>query len=631
MNRRSIKNRFLTALIISAMAPVLLQPAAFAARTLMGDLNGDGWVDFDDLSIFSKAYGASPGLSGWNAGCDLNGDGKVDVKDLDLLKSNYNLNMAPELLNGLSFSDPAGAANNGKTRITLGSPSASGNTFRYFISPGSGEVLAPVAGYDAGGWTAAASGDLISVSDGRHIGVAEVDSGGRVVRFSDAAAVVVNESGGGGNTGGGSSGGNTPPKSGEEDVKIIVNGEEKTAAKASTETIDGKKVTTVVLDDTKVEEMLNSGSGSTVVTIPVNNNSDVVVGSLNGQTVRNMEAKDAILEVKTGSVTFTLPAAQINIGSVSESLGSQADLKDISVNVRIAEPPADTARIIEDTAGSNSYQVVVRPVEFEITCTSGDKTVEVSRFSAYVERTVAIPDGIDPARVTTGIVLNSDGTFSHVPTSIVQIGGRYYARINSLTNSVYSVIWNPKTFKDAEGHWAREAIEDMASRLVIAGTGEDRFEPDSRVTRGEFAAIVVRALGLMRTGTGKDVFKDVSMEDPNYDAVSIAYEYGIVSGSGAGSFGPSEEITREQAMAVIARAMGIAGLENGCGENETETLLSAYGDAGEISGWARSSAAVCIRSEIISGSGGQIAAKRNITRAEAAVIVRKLLQRSGLI
>jgi len=57
---------------------------------------------------------------------------------------------------------------------------------------------------------------------------------------------------------------------------------------------------------------------------------------------------------------------------------------------------------------------VVKPVEFEVTCTSGIKTVEVSKFNGYVELAVAIPDGADPSKITTGTVLNADSTFCHV-------------------------------------------------------------------------------------------------------------------------------------------------------------------------------------------------------------------------
>lgn len=230
------------------------------------------------------------------------------------------------------------------------------------------------------------------------------------------------------------------------------------------------------------------------VTLPTNATSGVVIGELNGQTVKGMEIKEATLEIKTGTVSYTLPASQINIDAVSAQLGS--DLKDIKVSVKIAEPSADTVKVVEDTAKKNSYQIVVKPVEFEITCTSGSKTVEVSKFNGYVERTVAISDGVDPAKITTGIVLNSDGTFGHVPTTIVKIDSKYFAKIKSLTNSTYSVIWNPVTFADVANHWGKDAVNDMGSRMVVTGVSKNTYEPDRSITRAEFAAIVVRALGL---------------------------------------------------------------------------------------------------------------------------------------
>jgi hypothetical protein len=54
-----------------------------------------------------------------------------------------------------------------------------------------------------------------------------------------------------------------------------------------------------------------------------------------------------------------------------------------------------------------------------------------------------------------------------VPTVIYQKDGKWYARINSLTNSTYSIIWNPVSVKTIENHWARETVNDMAGRLVI--------------------------------------------------------------------------------------------------------------------------------------------------------------------
>ena len=437
---------------------------------------------------------------------------------------------------------------------------------------------------------------------------------------------------------GGNSGGSTPPPPPPQPqpsgagVIILVNGKTETAATATTTQNGNQTVTTIAVDDKKVEEKLQTEGNNATVTIPVNNSADVVVGQLNGQTVKNMETKEAVLEIKTENVTYTLPASQINIDNVSGQMGQNVELNDIKVNVAISTPPQDTVKVIEDTASKNNYQVVVKPVEFNITCSSGNKTVEVSKFNGYVERLVAIPEGIDPSKITTGIVLNSDGTFSHVPTAIKIINDRYYAKINSLTNSTYSVIWSPKTFKDVENHWAKDAVNDMASRLVISGVGNDSFAPDRDITRAEFSAIIVRALGLMHPRTGKTSFSDVSKNDWYYDAVSIAYEYGIISGYGNGKFGPMDKITHEQAMAMVAQAMKITKLKAEYKNGEAEQLIASYGDFKNASSWSKNSIALCVKTGVVPDGSGKLAApKDNITRAEVAVIVQRLLQKSNLI
>lgn len=411
-----------------------------------------------------------------------------------------------------------------------------------------------------------------------------------------------------------------------EKTEIIVDGNTEATAKTTTTNEGDKTVTTVTIKN-NIEKQISTGS---TIVIPVNNNADIVVGQLSGQLVKTMETKDAVLVIKTNNVTYTLPASQINIDSVSEQLGQEVKLKDITVNVTIAEPPADTIRIVEDTANKNTYQVVVKPVDFEITCTSGDKTVNVSRFNGYVERMIAIPDGIDPYKITTGIVLNKDGTFSHVPTTIVMVNGKYYAKISSLTNSTYSVIWNPKNFKDAENHWAKDTINDMGSRLVIKGVDADNFAPDRAITRAEFAAIIIGALGITESGkTNK--FSDVKESEWFYGTVSTVYEYGIISGYEDGSFKPDKVITREEAMAIIARAMKLAGIDTNITDTDAQLLFSKFKDANGVGDWAKKASAICIKNDIVAGSDGMLTPKDNITRAQTASIVRRMLKKANLI
>ncbi|SFG06678.1 Listeria/Bacterioides repeat-containing protein [Desulfotomaculum arcticum] len=442
-----------------------------------------------------------------------------------------------------------------------------------------------------------------------------------------AAASHHSSSGGGG----GSGGSNSSTTTDKTTTKVVVNGEEYNAGTTTTTTEGSRTVTIVTVDDDKIEALLEAKGNNTTVEIPISSTTDIAEGVLSGQTIKNMEAKAAVLVVKTDTISYTLPASEIDIDSVSEQIGAQAALKDIAIHVIIAAPPADTVKIVTDTADKNSYQIVVNPVEFEIICTNGDKTVEVSKFKAYVERTIAIPEGVDPLKITTAVVLNADGTLTHVPTQIISIDGKYYAKINSLTNSTYTVIYNPKEFKDVENHWAKEVVNDMGSRLVINGIGGENFAPDKDVTRAEFAAIMVKALGL-KAGSGASGFDDVKSSDWYSGYIKTAAEYGIISGYANGSFGPADKITREQAMTMIARAMKITGLKAELAAGEEEKLLSGYEDREVLAEYARSGIAECIKTGVVSGNSSTgIAPKDNISRAEVAVMVRRLLQKSGLI
>jgi hypothetical protein len=234
-------------------------------------------------------------------------------------------------------------------------------------------------------------------------------------------------------------GGSTP--STNNGAAVIVNGETKTAGTAQTTTNpSGQTVTTVTVDTGKLQTILDSQSSGATVTIPISGNSDVAAGTLTGAMVKSMENKEATLVVQTASGSYTLPASEINIDAVSQQLGSSVTLSDIKVTVSIAEPSASMTKVVESAAQNGSFTIMVPAVDYTITCTHGSQTVDVSSFNAYVERTIAIPDGVDPNKITTGVVVDPDGTTHHVPTRVTVINGKYYAVINSLTNSTYSVV-----------------------------------------------------------------------------------------------------------------------------------------------------------------------------------------------
>ncbi|MET0016895.1 S-layer homology domain-containing protein [Oscillibacter sp.] len=413
---------------------------------------------------------------------------------------------------------------------------------------------------------------------------------------------------------------------------VIVNGETKTAGTAQTATnSSGQTTTTVTVDTSKLENILASQGTGATVTIPITGNSDVAAGTLTGAMVKNMETKDATLVVQTHSGTYTLPASEININAVSQQLGTSVALSDIKVTVSISVPSASMTKVIESAAQDGGFTIMVPAVDYTITCAHGSQTVNVSSFNAYVERTIAIPYGVDPTKITTGVAVDPDGTTHHVPTKVTVINGKYYAVINSLTNSTYSVVWNPVEFSDVTNHWAKTAINDMGSRMVVNGVGNNNYAPDRNMTRAEFAAIMTRALGL-EPGTGASGFGDVASTDWCCGYIKTAAAYGIIKGYDNRNFRPNDTITREQTMAMIARAMTITKLSAGLTDSEINQLLSTFSDRESASTYAKGSIAACLKAGIISGTGATtISPKANITRAEVAVMVARLLQKSNLI
>jgi roadblock/LC7 domain-containing protein len=167
--------------------------------------------------------------------------------------------------------------------------------------------------------------------------------------------------------------------------------------------------------------------------------------------------------------------------------------------------------------------------------------------------------------------------------------------------------------------------------MVVTGVGNNNYAPDKNMTRAEFAAIMVRALGL-EPETGASGFVDVAAKDWYSSYIRTAASYGIVAGYNNGNFGPNDTITREQAMTMIARAVKITGLDAKLTDGETSRLLSAFSDGASASAYAKESIAACLKTGITSGTSAvTVSPKADISRAEVAVMVQRLLQKSNLI
>ncbi|MBJ9992087.1 InlB B-repeat-containing protein [Paenibacillus sp. S28] len=412
-------------------------------------------------------------------------------------------------------------------------------------------------------------------------------------------------------------------------LQVIVDGVAKDQiAAGSTTKENGKSVLTATIDPSKLADQLKQAADKSTVVIPVTASVDKVSVVLTGEAVKSMENKQAVLEVQTPSGTYKLPAGQIAIDDISSKLGEQVKLSDIVVHVEIAKSDEAAAVLAETAAAQGNFEVTASPVTFNVTASYNGKTVSVEQFDSYVEREIPLPAGVDPSKVTTAAVLNPDGSVRHVPTYVTTREGKYYAVVNSLTNSDYFLIWNAKTFADVEGHWSKQAVNDMASRMIVKGSDENHYNPDAVITRAELAAIVVRALGLSDNGSGT-TFSDVNSADWYAGAVAKAVEYGLIEGYDNRTFAPNRTITRQEALVIMSRAMKLAGLEAD-GAN-VESLLSSFADRTAVASWAKPAMAAAVKNGLVEGSAGGLNPTGNLTRAETAAIVQRFLIKANLI
>ncbi|MFC5448901.1 S-layer homology domain-containing protein [Paenibacillus aestuarii] len=416
-------------------------------------------------------------------------------------------------------------------------------------------------------------------------------------------------------------------------IAVYLDGKEQPqSATAVTSKANNQTVTTVSVDNDKVAEQVEKNGMHTLL-LPVNSEgSDAVVAVLNGKLVKAMEGKDAIIQIQTGKVTYTLPASEIRIDAVSQAMGHNVSLEDIKINMKITDTAAEVVQAAEHKAADGQMNIIAKPVDFDLEATYGDHKEIIREFNRYIERSIALPDDVDPSKITTGVTIGSDGSLIHVPTKVHVENGKYYADINSLTNSSYTVIWNPKTFKDVENHWSRKDVNDLASRLIVQGTSDDQFTPDRSVTRAEFTAMVLRALGLHQPAAGSQAsFRDVASGDWFKEAIDTGLSYQLISGYEDGTFQPNATITREEAMNVIARAMKLAQISTYVNAADMETLLGGYSDRDQLDEWAKQAAASALKQGIVEGSDGQLTPNAPVTRAQTAAMLHRLLVKADLI
>lgn len=192
-----------------------------------------------------------------------------------------------------------------------------------------------------------------------------------------------------------------------------------------------------------------------------------------------------------------------------------------------------------------------------------------------------------------------------------------YGNIGRAAKSVGYGSSTNTSFKDMKNHWAAEATGFLAARDIVKGeNGLDGtyFYPDRSITRGDFALMTARWMGV-----NVDSYANVTLpfadagKIPSWslNAVKAMYSMGIMKGS-QGTDGKlyanaRASINRAEAMTILGRIQP---------KGYPEANLGGFSDAGSIPAWSKSYLASLVSQNVVSGFDGKVRPSDSVSRAE---------------
>jgi len=191
--------------------------------------------------------------------------------------------------------------------------------------------------------------------------------------------------------------------------------------------------------------------------------------------------------------------------------------------------------------------------------------------------------------------------------------------LKNIAKLVQEAVKNPVrvALSDTKGHWAEKTIDAFVKLHVIEGYSDGKFEPDGKITRGEFAAILSRVFDVQGSGNTNAALKDVGNHWAK-EAIKNLVEAGIISGYEDGTFKPDNTMTREEMVVLLSRILNLNNVPKDTTKGNFDDLQGSYA-ANEIRAEAQAG--------IITGKAdAKFDAKSNATRAEALKIILNALK-----
>ncbi|MCJ8011506.1 S-layer homology domain-containing protein [Paenibacillus sp. KQZ6P-2] len=114
---------------------------------------------------------------------------------------------------------------------------------------------------------------------------------------------------------------------------------------------------------------------------------------------------------------------------------------------------------------------------------------------------------------------------------------------------------------DIKGHWAEKTIATFAKLQVITGFEDGTFRPNSPITRAEFATIIARVFDIHADSANDGVELSDIQSHWAKDAINNLASAGVINGYGDGSFKPNKTISREEMVIILSRIVDLSKVD----------------------------------------------------------------------
>ena len=172
---------------------------------------------------------------------------------------------------------------------------------------------------------------------------------------------------------------------------------------------------------------------------------------------------------------------------------------------------------------------------------------------------------------------------------------------------------------------AKYGVTDNQVAAISEGFPGGLWKPYQSVTRAQFTKMAVACFGLNLVDPATASFTDVPKGSIYFKYIEGAKAVGLINGTTATTFSPNANITRQQAIAIVARYIAKVNgydLKTMYSATELDALLKHFGDAASVAADLKNEVAFAFDMGLSNGDAyGNVAPLANLTRIQGAAFL----------